>query len=76
MPFLNCYELKNVLLKANDLRKEYSLYLPWILHCGESIRVRNQNLIDGYLLESKRFGHGINLYKYLGLLDKIKEKKF
>ena len=73
--FKTFYELKNVLLKANDLRKEYSLYLPWILHCGESIRFRNQNLIDGYLLESKRFGHGINLYKYLGLIDKFKEKK-
>ena len=35
-----------------------------------------KNLIDIYLMKSKRFGHGINLYKYLGLLDKIKEKKF
>ena len=26
-------------------------------------------------MKSKRFGHGINLYKYIGLIDKLKEKK-
>ena len=28
--FKTFYELKNVLLKANDLRKEYSLYLSYL----------------------------------------------
>ena len=27
-------------------------------------------------MKSKRFGHSINLYKYIELIDKLKEKKY
>ena len=73
--FKTFYELKDTMLKVENLKKEYSLNIPQILHCGESIKTRNENLIDGFLMKSKRFGHSINLYKYIGLIDKLKEKK-
>ena len=69
-------ELKDTMLKVENLKKEYSLNILWILHCVESIKTRNQNLIDGFLMKSKRFGHSINLYKYIELIDKLKEKKY
>jgi len=67
--------LSSVMLQAEDLKKEYNVELPWILHCGESLDVNNQNLIDGHLLNSKRLGHGINLFKHSYLMDILKEKK-
>ena len=48
--------------------------LPWILHCGESIKGKNYNLVDGLLIDSKRFGHCINLFK-LGILDEYVKNK-
>ena len=48
--------------------------LPWILHCGETIRAKNYNLIDGFLIGAKRFGHCINLFKLGKLLEHIKNK--
>ena len=73
--FKKFYELKDTMLKVENLKKEYSLNILWILHCVESIKTRNQNLIDGFLMKSKRFRHSIKLYKYIGLIDKLKEKK-
>ena len=49
--------------------------IPWILHCGESIRAKNYNLIDGCLIEAKRFGHVINLFKLGTLYEYIKNKQ-
>jgi adenosine deaminase CECR1 len=48
--------------------------LPWILHCGESLRGSNYNLVDGYLNASKRFGHCINLFKLGNLYECVKNK--
>jgi adenosine deaminase-related growth factor len=48
--------------------------LPWILHCGETIRASNNNLVDGVLIGAKRFGHCINLFKLGDLYDCIKSK--
>jgi adenosine deaminase CECR1 len=48
--------------------------LPWILHCGETIRASNNNLVDGVLIGAKRFGHCINLFKLGDLYDCIKNK--
>ena len=45
------------MLNNNDLE------LPWILHCGESIRALNYYLIDGFLINAKRIRHVINLFK-------------
>ena len=55
--FRTFQELTPVMLNNNDPE------LPWILHCGESIRALNYNLVDGFLLNAKRFGHVINLFK-------------
>ena len=49
--------------------------LPWILHCGESLKAKNYNFIDGLLLNTKRFGHCINLFKLGNLYEKIRDKK-
>ena len=48
--------------------------LPWILHCGETIKAQNYNLVDGCLLEAKRFGHVINLFKLGTLFEYVKSK--
>ncbi len=40
-----------------------------LLHAGESLHADSDNLIDAYLLGSKRVGHGLNLYRYPSLLD-------
>jgi adenosine deaminase CECR1 len=48
--------------------------LPWILHCGESIKALNYNLVDGFLNNAKRFGHVINLFKLGNLWEIFKSK--
>ena len=35
--------LKDLLLPAEKMRKEHSIYLPWILDCGESLRYKTEN---------------------------------
>ena len=62
--FRTFYDYSDVMKKNDELAKQYGIYIPWILHCGESIKYKNENPIDGYLLKSKRFGHGINIFKY------------
>ena len=39
------------------------------LHCGESLAVQNDSVVDAYLLGAKRIGHGINLCRYPALMD-------
>ena len=48
--------------------KDFNLYL----HAGESLRTTNHNMVDAYLLKSKRVGHGYNLYMFPKLLEKYK----
>ena len=66
-------KLSGVMLWGKQKQKEIGVDIPWILHCGESLRITNENPIDGYLLDAKRFGHGISLYKHSYLLDIIKD---
>ncbi len=42
--------------------------LEFFFHCGESLDAASDNLIDAYLLGTKRVGHGLNLYRYPELL--------
>ena len=49
--------------------------LPWILHCGETIRAQNLNLVDGCLLKAKRFGHVLNLFKLGNLFEYVKNNQ-
>ena len=67
--FRSFQDLTNVMLENND--KD----LPWILHCGETIRAKNFNLVDGCLINAKRFGHVINLFKLGNLFELIKSKQ-
>lgn len=50
-----------------ELKKKHPDF-GYFLHCGESLNSKNDNLIDAYLLGSKRVGHGMNLYRYPDLL--------
>jgi adenosine deaminase CECR1 len=67
-------ELSQLMLRTEEFSKKYGVKIPWILHCGESIKMSNQNPIDGCLLEARRFGHGINVVQHGAILDKIKQK--
>ena len=67
--FRSLEDLTPVLLKNTDPN------LPYILHCGESLRAENYNLIDGLLINIKRFGHCINLFKLGKLGEILKNKK-
>lgn len=51
--------------------KDFNFYL----HAGESLSLQNKNLIDAYLLKSKRVGHALNLYMYPKLEEKFKKEK-
>ena len=66
--FRTFQELTPVMLKNTDKQ------LPWILHCGETIRGKNYNLVDGLLNNAVRLGHVINLFK-LGTLEEIIKMK-
>lgn len=45
------------------------------LHAGESRLPLSSNIVDAYLLKSRRVGHGLNLYRYPQLTDKFAEEK-
>lgn len=47
--------------------------LKLYLHCGESLRIDNESVIDAYLDNAVRVGHGFNLYRFPDLMNKYKE---
>lgn len=49
--------------------------LPWIIHCGETIKEKNHNLIDGLSFKVKRLGHCINLFKLGTLFEYVKKNE-
>ena len=48
--------------------------LPWIVHAGETINEYNYNTLDSVLINAKRIGHGVNLFKIGDLYESIKNK--
>ena len=66
--FRTFQELTPVMLNNNDPE------LPWILHCGESIKGQNYNLVDGLVIGVKRLGHTINLFKFGNLWEYVKNQ--
>jgi adenosine deaminase CECR1 len=62
------------LLEAKAFERKYGIDLPYYFHNGESNWAFNNNLFDAVLLKSKRIGHGLNLFHYPYLLEKIKEE--
>jgi adenosine deaminase CECR1 len=61
-------------LQMEALEKKYNTDLPLFLHDGESNWVDNDNLYDALILESKRVGHGFNLFRFPVLQEMVKEK--
>lgn len=61
-------------LKRDSLEKVYGIDLPFYFHDGESTLPTDDNLYDAVLLDSRRIGHGINLFRYPVLFDKIKKQ--
>ncbi|MEM6767413.1 MAG: hypothetical protein AAF655_20910 [Bacteroidota bacterium] len=57
-----------------ELEEQYAITLPLYLHNGESNWVTNDNLLDTYLLRSRRIGHGFNLYRFPALWEKLKDR--
>jgi len=60
-----------LLLECREKYPDFNLYI----HCGESLDAQSDNLIDAYLLDSKRVGHGMNLYRYPKLLQRYAERE-
>ena len=48
--------------------------IDYYFHAGESNQLEDKNIFDAYLLNSKRIGHGLNLYYFPELEQAIKEK--
>ncbi len=48
--------------------------IPFYLHGGESSWASNTNVFDAFLFESRRIGHGFNLFHYQDLIDRIIEQ--
>ncbi len=62
------------LMRSKFLEKKYGIDLPYYFHNGESNWASNTNLYDAVLLNCKRIGHGLNLFHYPYLIEKIKEE--
>ncbi|HBL41197.1 MAG TPA: hypothetical protein DDY98_06365 [Ruminococcaceae bacterium] len=83
-PFIIGFDLVNEEDNSVPLKSLAPLFLEYqnrypdfhlFLHCGESLNAQSDNLIDGYLLDAKRVGHGMNLYRYPKLLQRYAEKE-
>lgn len=56
----------------DELIKETEI--PYYFHAGESDSIHNQNIFDAYLLNSRRIGHGFNLFYFPDLETVLKQK--
>lgn len=61
-------------LMFDSLQQKYNIDLPLCLHDGESDWVSVDNLYDAVTLNSRRIGHGFNLYRFPALQKAIKQK--
>jgi adenosine deaminase CECR1 len=57
-----------------DGKKKDHHKLPCFFHCGETHDRENENLFDAVLLETKRIGHGFQLFLHPHLQDQVKKK--
>jgi adenosine deaminase CECR1 len=64
----------NELLEARNKAEQSNITLPLYLHSGESNWTENENVLDAILLDAKRIGHGIALFKHPLLLQIAKER--
>jgi adenosine deaminase CECR1 len=66
---LDCWD------NLDSLEAVYGVDMPLFLHDGESNLPDNQNLYDALLLNTRRIGHGFNLYRFPELEDKVRREK-
>jgi adenosine deaminase CECR1 len=64
----------NEILAARHKAKLRNIILPLYLHSGESNWTENENVLDAILLDSKRIGHGLTLFKHPLLMQRVKER--
>ena len=68
--YLDCWLKRDSLASAH-----HSVKLPLYFHDGESNLPNNTNLYDAVMLNTRRIGHGINLYRFPALEQRVKEQK-
>jgi adenosine deaminase CECR1 len=61
-------------LDLDSLEAVYGVDMPLYLHDGESNWMSVKNLYDAVLLDSKRIGHGFNLFRFPTLLEEVKKR--
>jgi adenosine deaminase CECR1 len=71
--YTNLY-LINELLEARHKAEQRNITLPLYLHSGESNWTENENVLDAILLDTRRIGHGIALFKHPLLMQIVKER--
>ena len=64
----------NELLEARHKAEQRNITLPLYIHSGESNWIENENVLDAILLDAKRIGHGIALFKHPLLMQIVKER--
>jgi adenosine deaminase CECR1 len=64
----------NEILGARHKAELRNITLPLYLHSGESNWTENENVLDAILLDARRIGHGIALFKHPLLLQIAKER--
>jgi adenosine deaminase CECR1 len=64
----------NELLEARHEAERRGITLPFYLHSGESNWTENENVLDAILLDSRRIGHGLALFKHPMLMRIVKER--
>ncbi len=64
----------NELLEARHKAEQRNITLPLYLHSGESNWTENENVLDAILLDARRIGHGIALFKHPLLMQIVKER--
>ena len=63
------------LIRARHKAEERSVTLPLYLHSGESNWMENENVLDAILLDAKRIGHGLALFKHPLLMQIVKDRE-
>jgi len=64
----------NELLEARHKAEQRNITLPLYIHSGESNWTENENVLDAILLDAKRIGHGIALFKHPLLMQIVKDR--
>lgn len=62
------------LIEARHKAEERGITLPLYLHSGESNWTENENVLDAILLDARRIGHGISLFKHPLLMQMVKDR--